>query len=75
MVVLIITNGRVIDPANNIDGQLDVIVEDGRVTILIAHFQYSVQHSRCHFIELPTVSEFLSDDREEFDEARRRFRV
>lgn len=31
MVVLIITNGRVIDPANNIDGQLDVIVEDGRI--------------------------------------------
>ena len=31
MVVLIITNGRVIDPANNIDGLLDVIVEDGRI--------------------------------------------
>ena len=29
---LLVTNGRVIDPSQNIDGQMDVAIQDGKIS-------------------------------------------
>ncbi|MDO8445516.1 MAG: dihydroorotase [Deltaproteobacteria bacterium] len=42
---LLIKGGRVIDPANNIDGLYDVLVEDGKVVEVSSHVSHLTSHA------------------------------